>query len=97
MAIKLTDELGEAKWINMSSYIATIMRERKNLNANDFYSATVYYSLGFQLTYLPDLYIPYGWLDSTGARATTDNRLYRPLTKYVGPDSTVPVPALAIR
>ena len=47
MAIKLTEELGEAKWINMSNRIAEIMKERKGLNANvDFYSATVYYSLG---------------------------------------------------
>ena len=44
MAIKLTEELGEPKWINMSNRIAEIMRERKGLNANvDFYSATVYY------------------------------------------------------
>src|SRR6185436_14295630 len=39
MAIKLTQELGEPKWIRMSERIATIMRERKKLNANvDFYS-----------------------------------------------------------
>ena len=100
MAIKLTDELGEAKWINMSERIATIMRERKNLNANvDFYSATVYYSLGIPT----DLFTPIfaisrmaGWTAQV-LEQLQDNRLYRPLTKYVGPDSTVPVPALAIR
>ena len=49
MAVKLTDELGEAKWIRMSERIAELMKEKKNLNANvDFYSATVYYSWEFR-------------------------------------------------
>ena len=57
MAIKLTQELGESKWIQMSERIAEIMRERKGLNANvDFYSATVYYSLGIPTDlFTPDL------------------------------------------
>jgi len=47
MAIRLSNELGDAKWIRMSEKIAALMKERKGLNANvDFYSATVYYSLG---------------------------------------------------
>ena len=55
MAKKLTEELGETKWIEMSERIATIMREKKGLNANvDFYSATVYYSLGIPT----DLFTP---------------------------------------
>ena len=48
-------QLGEPKWIQMSERIATIMKERKGLNANvDFYSATVYYSLGIPT----DLFTP---------------------------------------
>ncbi|HEY8965469.1 MAG TPA: citrate/2-methylcitrate synthase, partial [Candidatus Methylacidiphilales bacterium] len=55
MAIRLTQELGEPKWIEMSERIAKIMLDRKNLNANvDFYSATVYYSLGIPT----DLFTP---------------------------------------
>ncbi|MDG2124491.1 MAG: citrate/2-methylcitrate synthase, partial [Verrucomicrobiales bacterium] len=55
MAVKLTQELGESKWIDMSERIATMMKERKGLNANvDFYSATVYYSLGIPT----DLFTP---------------------------------------
>ena len=55
MAIKLTEQLGEPKWIRMSERIAEIMKERKGLNANvDFYSATVYYSLGIPT----DLFTP---------------------------------------
>lgn len=100
MAVKLTEELGESKWINMSERIATIMRERKGLNANvDFYSATVYYSLGIPT----DLFTPIfaisrmaGW-SAQVLEQLQDNRLYRPLTKYVGAESTVPVPAIGDR
>ena len=47
MAVKLSEKLGDPKWIKMSERIAQLMKEKKNLNANvDFYSATVYYSLG---------------------------------------------------
>ena len=34
MAQKLTKELGEPKWIQMSERIAELMLEKKNLNAN---------------------------------------------------------------
>ncbi|MDG0994400.1 MAG: citrate/2-methylcitrate synthase [Akkermansiaceae bacterium] len=100
MAIKLTEELGEPKWINMSNRIAEIMRERKGLNANvDFYSATVYYSLGIPT----DLFTPIfaiaraaGWTAQV-LEQLQDNRLYRPLTKYVGPAETMPVPPIESR
>ncbi|MGB0774903.1 MAG: citrate/2-methylcitrate synthase [Akkermansiaceae bacterium] len=100
MAIKLTEELGESKWINMSERIATIMRERKGLNANvDFYSATVYYSLGIPT----DLFTPIfaiaraaGWTAQV-LEQLQDNRLYRPLTKYVGPQELMPVPPISER
>lgn len=100
MAIKLTEELGESKWINMSERIATIMRERKGLNANvDFYSATVYYSLDIPT----DLFTPIfaiarmsGWTAQV-LEQLQDSRLYRPLTKYVGPATTSPVPPISER
>ncbi|MFT5408597.1 MAG: citrate synthase, partial [Verrucomicrobiales bacterium] len=87
MAIKLTEKLGEPKWINMSERIATIMREKKGLNANvDFYSASVYYSLGIPT----DLFTPIfaisraaGWTAQV-LEQLDDSRLYRPLTKYTG-------------
>src|SRR6187402_1343342 len=89
MAIKLSEKLGEAKWIQMSERIATIMREQKGLNANvDFYSATVYYSLGIPT----DLFTPIfaisrmsGWTAHV-LEQLADNRLYRPLSAYVGPE-----------
>ena len=94
MAIKLTEELGDAKWINMSERIAQIMKERKGLNANvDFYSATVYYSLGIPT----DLFTPIfaisrasGWTAQV-LEQLDDNRLYRPLTNYIGADSQPPI------
>jgi citrate synthase len=94
MAIKLTEELGEAKWIKMSERIATIMREKKGLNANvDFYSATVYYSLGIPT----DLFTPIfaisraaGWTAQV-LEQLDDSRLYRPLTKYIGPEEQPPI------
>lgn len=100
LAIKLTEELGEPKWIQMSERIATIMRERKNLNANvDFYSATVYYSLGIPT----DLFTPIfaiaraaGWTAQV-LEQLRDSRLYRPLTLYTGPTELMPVPPISER
>ena len=88
MAIKLSEELGESKWIKMSEHIAKTMKEQKGLNANvDFYSATVYYSLGVPT----DLFTPIftisrtvGWTAHV-LEQLADNRLYRPLSEYVGP------------
>ena len=87
MAIKLTEQLGEPKWIQMSERIATIMREQKGLNANvDFYSATVYHSLNIPT----DLFTPIfaiarmsGWTAHV-LEQWADNRLFRPLSEYVG-------------
>ncbi|NIP96715.1 MAG: citrate synthase [Akkermansiaceae bacterium] len=100
MAVKLTKELGEPKWIEMSERIAKLMKEKKGLNANvDFYSATVYYSLGLPT----DLFTPIfaiartsGWTAQV-LEQLEDNRLYRPLTKYVGPQELVPVPPIGER
>jgi citrate synthase len=87
MAVKLSEKLGEAKWIRMSERIAELMKQKKNLNANvDFYSATVYYSLGIPT----DLFTPVfaiarcsGWCAHV-LEQLEDNRLYRPLSEYVG-------------
>lgn len=87
MAVKLSEKLGDPKWIRMSERIAQLMKEKKNLNANvDFYSATVYYSLGIPT----DLFTPIfaiarcsGWCAQV-LEQLEDNRLYRPLSEYVG-------------
>lgn len=87
MAVKLSNQLGEPKWIQMSERIANIMRDQKGLNANvDFYSATVYYSLGIPT----DLFTPIfaisrmaGWTAHV-LEQWADNRLFRPLSEYTG-------------
>ncbi len=87
VAAKLTSQLGEPKWLQMSERIATLMKEKKGLNANvDFYSATVYYSLGLPT----DLFTPVFAIARTAGwtahilEQLEDNRLYRPLSEYSG-------------
>jgi citrate synthase len=88
MAQILSSKLGEPKWIQMSERIAELMLEKKGLNANvDFYSATVYYSLGIPT----DLFTPIfaiartsGWTAHV-LEQLADNRLIRPQSVYTGP------------
>ena len=95
MAQILSAKLGDPKWIQMSERIAEIMLKEKNLNANvDFYSATVYYSLGIPT----DLFTPVfaiartsGWTAHV-LEQLTDNRLIRPQSLYQGPTGLRVVP-----
>jgi len=95
MAQILSAEIGEPKWIQMSERIAQLMLEKKGLNANvDFYSATVYYSLGIPT----DLFTPIfaiartaGWTAQI-LEQLADNRLIRPSAEYVGPEGLKVVP-----
>lgn len=88
MAQILSSKLGEPKWIQMSERIAELMLSRKSLHANvDFYSATVYYSLGIPT----DLFTPIfaiartsGWTAHV-LEQLADNRLIRPQSIYTGP------------
>jgi citrate synthase len=88
MAQKLSARVGESKWIQMSDRIANLMFEKKHLNANvDFYSATVYYSLGIPT----DLFTPIFAIARTAGwtahilEQLSDNRLIRPQSRYTGP------------
>ena len=88
MAQILSAKLGEPKWIQMSERIAEIMLQKKNLHANvDFYSATVYYSLGIPT----DLFTPIFAISRTAGwtaqviEQLADNRLIRPQSVYIGP------------
>ena len=100
MAVKLTEQLGEPKWVRMSERIARLVKEKKNLNANvDFYSATVYYSLGLPL----DLFTPIFAIARTAGwtahilEQLADNRLYRPLSEYTGTPVGLTVKPIAER
>src|SRR3984957_7314072 len=87
MAVQLSSELGEAKWIEMSERIAALMKEKKGLHANvDFYSATVYYSLGIPTDLFTCIFAisrTAGWTAHV-LEQLADNRLYRPLSEYAG-------------
>lgn len=88
MAQILSAKLGDPKWIQMSERIAELMLQKKGLHANvDFYSATVYYSLGIPT----DLFTPIfaiartsGWTAHV-LEQLADNRLIRPQSEYMGP------------
>ncbi len=95
MAQVLSSKIGEPKWIQMNDRIAQIMLEEKGLHANvDFYSATVYYSLGIPT----DLFTPLfaiaraaGWTAHV-LEQLADNRLIRPQSLYSGPVGLKVVP-----
>ena len=95
MAQILSVGIGEPKWIQMSERIAALMLERKGLHANvDFFSATVYYSLGIPT----DLFTPIfaiartsGWTAHV-LEQLADNRLIRPQSVYTGPTGLKVVP-----
>src|SRR5437899_5952826 len=95
MARILSAKLGDPKWIQMSERIAEIMLTQKNLHANvDFYSATVYYSLGIPT----DLFTPIFAISRTAGwtahvlEQLADNRLIRPQSQYAGPIGLKVVP-----
>lgn len=95
MAQILSAKCGDPKWIQMSERIAQFMLEKKHLNANvDFYSATVYWSLGVPT----DLFTPIfaiartsGWTAHV-LEQLADNRLIRPQSIYTGPVGLKVVP-----
>lgn len=90
---ELCEGSGNGKWFEMSRLIEETMKREKNINANvDFYSATVYYTLGIAV----DLFTPIfavsrisGWtahiLEQLG-----NNRLIRPRAEYLGPQYPAP-------
>ncbi len=88
MAQLLSAQLGDPRWIQMSERIAELMLQKKGLHANvDFYSATVYFSLGLPT----DLFTPVfaiartaGWTAHV-LEQLADNRLIRPQSVYTGP------------
>lgn len=88
MSRELCENSGNGKWFEMSRLIEETVKREKKINANvDFYSATVYYTLGIAV----DLFTPIfavsrisGWtahiLEQLG-----NNRLIRPRAEYLGP------------
>ncbi len=87
MSERLTKKAGHPELYTMSTMIDDIMREKKDLLPNvDFYSATVYDSMGIPT----DLFTPIfaasrvsGWLAHM-LEQWKNNRIYRPRGKWVG-------------
>lgn len=87
MSERLTKKMGEAHWFEMSKLIDDTVQGDKGLLPNvDFYSATVYYSMGIPI----DLYTPIfavsrisGWCAHI-LEQWENNRIYRPRGHWVG-------------
>lgn len=95
MSEKLTKLTGEPQWYEMSTKIEEIVTSEKPLPPNvDFYSASVYHSLGID----HDLFTPIfavsrvsGWLAHI-LEQYSNNRLIRPRADYTGPGKQEFVP-----
>ncbi len=97
-AKQIASDTGNQKLYEMSTKIEQIMAREvgaKGIYPNvDFYSATTYHSIGLKL----DLFTPMfamsrvsGWAGHC-IEQLSDNRLYRPAAKYVGPHDAPYVP-----
>ena len=87
MSQDITKKIGQPQWYEMSNLIDDMMQNKKGLLPNvDFYSATVYYSMGITI----DLFTPIfaasrvsGWLAHMFEQ-WSNNRIYRPRGKWQG-------------
>lgn len=95
MSKQLSALYGNEKYYNMSIQIEELVTGMKKIPPNvDFYSATVYHSLGID----QDLFTPIfavsrmsGWLAHI-LEQYADNRLIRPRAEYIGPEKHSYVP-----
>lgn len=87
MSKELSEETGHVQLYNWSEAMLKTMKEEKNIDPNvDFFSATVYYSIGIK----PDLYTCIftmsrvsGW-SAHYIEQAENNRLIRPRALYIG-------------
>lgn len=95
MSEELGKRIGDSRWFKMSRIIEDYIKEHKGLYCNvDFYSASVYYMLGFPI----DLDTPiFACSRIAGYTAHVleqyaNNRLIRPRAEYMGPKVTEYIP-----
>ena len=95
MSKELGERTGDSRWYEMSHIIEEYIKEHKGLYPNvDFYSASVYHTLGIPI----DLDTPIfacsrvsGWTAHV-LEQYANNRLIRPRAEYVGPKNVTYVP-----
>src|SRR5687767_12571820 len=88
MSEEIGKQTGQPHWFAMSQRIEALVKSEKMLNPNvDFYSASMYYTLGIAI----DLYTPIfavsrisGWTAHI-LEQYANNRLIRPRADYIGP------------
>jgi citrate synthase len=89
MSKEIGKKAGQPHWYDMSQRIEALVKAEKKLHANvDFYSASMYYTLGIPF----DLYTPIfavsrisGWTAHI-LEQYANNRLIRPRADYIGPE-----------
>ncbi|MCL4487538.1 MAG: citrate synthase [Chloroflexi bacterium] len=95
IAGELAEHTGNRKWYDMSERMRDLVWNERHLYVNvDFYSASVYYTLGIPI----DLFTPIfaisrvaGWTAHV-MEQLMDNRIMRPESEYVGPKDQKYVP-----
>jgi citrate synthase len=95
MSLELGKMTGNMTWYNMSVKVEALMNELKGLKPNvDFYSASVYTSLGIPRYLFTPIFAMSrvsGWTAHI-MEQYADNRLIRPRAEYVGPTDQKYVP-----
>jgi citrate synthase len=100
LAEQLLDRGGDTRWLEISEIIQTTMREEmdrkgKKIYPNvDFFSASVYYTLGVPMDLFTNLFAcarMAGWTAHVKEQLA-DNRLIRPKAEYVGPRDRTATP-----
>ncbi len=95
MSEDLGKRTGDSRWYEISRVIEEYMKEHKGLNSNvDFYSASVYYMMGFPIELDTPVFACSrisGWTAHV-LEQYSNNRLIRPRAEYVGPKVTEYVP-----
>ncbi|MGH7725353.1 MAG: citrate/2-methylcitrate synthase [Candidatus Eiseniibacteriota bacterium] len=95
MSRELCEQAGQPRWYEWSAKMEELVKAEKGLNPNvDFYSASVYYVLGFE----PEMYTCLfavsrmtGWT-AHAIEQLENNRLIRPEAEWTGPTNARYVP-----
>lgn len=89
------ERAGQPKWYEMSQVIERVVKDQKGLNPNvDFYSASMYYSLGLPTHLFTPIFAcsrVSGWTAHV-LEQYANNRLIRPRAEYTGPTHVQYVP-----